>query len=164
MQTEPIIVTRPEQAFAAIVLRLSQPEIAAVAPPLIDDVIAWVKAQGGRTAGPPFFNYVNFYPDGTMDMQAGMPTTTLLKPEGRVSTGMLPGGRFASLTATVPYHELHAANMALHEWTVARGLRLDGVEVGKGFVDANRLEIYHKDPGEDPSGHPVTEIAFRLAP
>jgi DNA gyrase inhibitor GyrI len=164
MQTEPSIVTKPDQAYAAMALRLRQPEIAQQAPPLIGEVIAWVRAQGGRTAGPPFFRYFNFYPDGTMDMQAGIPTTSVLKPEGRVTTGTLPGGRFASLTATVPYHELHAANMALHEWTVARGLRLDGVEAGNGFVDANRLEIYHKDPGEDPSGHPVTEIAFRLAP
>lgn len=164
MRTNPTIVTRPQQAFAAMVLRLSQPEIASVAPPLIDEVIAWVRAQGGETAGPPFFNYVNFYADGTMEMQAGVPTTSMLTPDAKVSTGTLPGGQFAALTATMPYHELHAANMALHEWTVTRGLRLDGVEESNGFHDATRLEIYHKDPGEDPSGHPVTEIAFRLAP
>lgn len=164
MLTEPTIVTKQDQPYAAILLTLAQPEIAEQAPPLVDDVIAWVKAQGGRTTGAPFFNYVTFLPGGKMQMQVGMPTETVLKADGRFSTGTLPGGKYASLTATAPYHELHAANMKLHDWTVTKGYKLDGTEEGDRFVNAVRMEIYHKDPGEDPSGHPVTEIAFRLAP
>lgn len=163
MLTEPTIVTRPDQPYAAILLTLAQPEIAQKAPPLIEDVIKWVEAQGGMTTGAPFFNYVNFFPDGTMEMQVGMPTDRVLTADGKVATGKLPGGRFASLTATVPYHELHDANMKLDTWVKDAGHRLDGREEGDRFVGANRMEIYHKDPGEDPSGHPVTEIAFRLA-
>lgn len=163
MLTEPSIVTKPEQPFAAIILTLSQPEIAGTAPPLIDDVIAWIKAQGGKTTGASFFNYVNFLPGGKMEMQVGMPTETVLKGDDKVSTGVLPGGKFASLTATVPYHELHDANMKLDQWVRDAGHKLDGVEQGDRYIGANRMEIYHKDPGEDPSGHPVTEIAFRLA-
>lgn len=163
MLTEPTIVTKPDQPFAAILLKLTQPEISQIAPPLTDDVIAWVKAQGGELTGAPFFNYVSFLPGGVMEMQVGMPTATVLQADGKVSTGTLPGGNYASITATVPYHELHDANMKLHDWTVRTGHTLDGVEEGDRFINANRMEIYHKDPGEDPSGHPVTEIAFRLA-
>ena len=163
MLTEPTIVTRPPQPYAAILLTLSQPEIAGVAPPLIGDVIAWIQARGGRITGAPFFNYVNFLPGGKMEMQVGMPTATVLQPDDSVSTGTLPGGKFASLTATVPYHELHDANMKLDEWARAEGHALDGRVEGERFIGANRMEIYHRDPGEDPSGHPVTEIAFRLA-
>ena len=163
MLTEPTIVTKAEQPYAAMLLTLAQPEISQKAPPLIEEVIAWVKAQGGELTGAPFFNYVNFFPGGTMEMQVGMPTATVLKAGGSVSTGTLPGGKYASITATVPYHELHDANMKLHEWTVAQGHKLDGTEDGDRFINATRMEIYHKDPGEDPSGHPVTEIAFRLA-
>lgn len=162
MLTQPTIVEKAEQPFAAILLTLSQPEIANVAPPLIDDVIAWVKSQGGELTGPPFFNYVGFHPGGTMDMQVGMPTATVLPADGRFATGSLPGGRFASITATVPYHELHDANMKLDSWVKDQHFDLDGREEGDRWVGANRMEIYHKDPGEDPSGHPVTEIAFRL--
>jgi effector-binding domain-containing protein len=163
MLTEPQIVTKQDQPYAAILLTLAQPEISQKAPPLIEDVIAWIKAHGGKTTGAPFFNYVTFFPDGKMQMQVGMPTDTVLKADGTVSTGTLPGGKYASLTATAPYHELHDANMKLHDWTVTKGHKLDGTEDGDRFIDANRMEIYHKDPGEDPSGHPVTEIAFRLA-
>lgn len=163
MLTEPKIVEKAPQPYAAILLTLRQPEISQQAPPLIEQVIAWIKAQGGKTAGAPFFNYVNFLPGGKMEMQVGMPTETVLKGDDKVRTGILPGGKFASLTATAPYDELHAANMKLDQWARDAGHTLDGAEQGDRFIGATRMEIYHKDPGEDPSGHPVTEIAFRLA-
>lgn len=163
MLTEPRIIEKADQPYAAILLTLRQPEIAQQAPPLIADVIEWVTGQGGELAGAPFFNYVNFFADGTMDMQVGMPTDRVLPAGGRFATGTLPGGRFAAITATAPYHELHDANMKLDAWVKAQGLTLDGRVEGDRFVGANRIEIYHKDPGEDPSGHPVTEVAFRLA-
>lgn len=162
MLTEPKIVEKPAQPYAAVLLTLRQPEIAAQAPQLIDEVIGWVKAKGGDLTGAPFFNYVNFFPGGKMEMQVGMPTSTVLPSEGRFSTGTLPGGRFASITATVPYDQLHDANMKLDAWTKAQGLELDGEVDGDRFVGANRMEIYLSDPGEHPSGDPVTELAFRL--
>jgi effector-binding domain-containing protein len=163
MLTEPKIATKSAQPFAAMVLTLSQSEIADVAPPLIGDVIAWIKAQGAQPAGAPFFNYVNFFPNGTMEMQVGMPTASLLKGDNKVTTGTLPGGRYASVTHTGPYHELHDANMKLNDWAKEAGHHLDGTVEGDRFVGATRMEVYHKDPGEDPSGFPVTEVAFRLA-
>jgi effector-binding domain-containing protein len=163
MLTEPKIITKPAQPYAAIILELTQPEIAGTAPPLTDDVIRWVKAKGGKMSGPPFFNYVAFAPGGRMTMQVGMPTTTVLPRDEQVSTGTLPGGRYASLTHTGPYQELHEANMKLGTWVKAQGLTLDGTLIGDRLIGANRIEIYHKDPGEDPSGDPVTEVAFRIA-
>ena len=162
MLTEPTVVEKTFQPFAAIALKLRQPEIAEQAPPLIEDVIKWVRNKGGELTGPPFFNYVGFYPGGTMEMHVGMPTASVLPPDGRFVTGTIPGGRYASITATVPYHELHDANMKLDAWVREQGYDFAGTTKGDTLVDATRLEIYHKDPGEDPSGHPVTEIAFRL--
>ena len=163
MLTEPKIVTRAAQPFAAIVLTLRQPEIAQKAPPLVEDVIAWVRQHGGQPAGAPYFNYVNFLPGGTMEMQVGVPTEAVLKGDGKVTTGTLPGGRFASMTLTGPYQELHDVNMKLGDWARQAGYNLDGEEESDRFVGATRMEIYHTDPGIDPSGDPVTEVAFRLA-
>jgi effector-binding domain-containing protein len=97
-----------------------------------------------------------------MEMQVGMPTRTVLEGDAGMATGTLPGGRYAVVTHTGPYHELGEANMSLDAWARKQGLTLDGEMKGDGFVGATRLEIYHKDPGEDPSGHPVTEVAFRI--
>lgn len=162
MLTEPTIVEKPPQPFAAIALKLRQPEISEKAPPLIDDVIKWVESKGGELTGPPFFNYVGFHPGGMMEMHVGMPTETVLPADSGFVTGSIPGGRYASITATVPYHELHDANMKLDDWTRRQGHDFAGRVESDSFVDATRLEIYHRDPGEDPSGHPVTEIAFRI--
>jgi hypothetical protein len=74
-------------------------------------------------------------------------------------TGTLAGGRYAAVTHTGPYHELGEANMSLGAWARSKGL--DGEAKGDGFVGATRLEIYH-EPGKGPSGHPVTEVAFRI--
>jgi effector-binding domain-containing protein len=163
MMTEPRIVTREPQPYAAIELELTQPEISQKAPHRIADVIKWANASGIALAGAPFFNYTAFKPGGRMVMQVGMPTATVGKAGDGIVTGTLPGGRYASLTHTGPYHELHEANMTLDKWAKDNGHALDGRMDGDGFRDAHRMEIYHKDPGEDPSGHPVTEVAFRLA-
>lgn len=160
--TEPKLETKVPQPYAAVVLELTQPEISQKAPPLIADVIAWVRTKGGETAGPPFFNYVRFAPGGQMTMQVGMPTRTLLEGDKTMTTGTLPGGRYAVLTHTGPYHELKEANMALGDWARTEGLVLDGHVESNGFAGATRLEIY-RDPGQEPSGHPVTEVAFRIA-
>ena len=162
MLTVPKIEQKPDQPFAAIVLRVSQPEIANVAPPLIDEVISWVNEQGGELDGPPFFNYVGFYPGGIMEMHVGMPTTNVLPASERFVTGTVPGGDYATVTATAPYNELHNDKMQARQLGSGTGAEFAGREEGDAFVDGTRLEIYHKDPGEDPSGHPVTEIAFRL--
>ncbi len=163
MITEPKVVTKEPQPFAAMVLTLQQPEIARMAPPLIQDVIDWLKAKGETFTGPPFFNYVAFLPDGRMEMHVGMPTARLLEGDGRIATGTIPGGRYASTVHTGPYHELYEANMALDDWARAEGYGFAGTDEGDRFTGATRLEIYRKDPGEDPSGHPVAEVAFRLA-
>lgn len=162
MLTDPKIVDRNPQPYAAMVLKLRQPEISGTAPQLIGEVVQWVLAKGGQLTGPPIFNYTGFFPGGEMEMQVAMPTDRVLDPEGRFSTGTIPGGRFASLTATADYSDLYDANMKLDDWARKQGFKLDGEPMGDSFVNANRLEIYHKDPGEDPSCLPVTEVAFRL--
>jgi effector-binding domain-containing protein len=145
------------------VLEVSQPEISQKAPPLIADVIAWLKERGVATTGAPFFNYTNFKPGGRMDMQVGMPTATVAEAGNGITTGTLPGGRYASITHHGPYHELHEANMALGRWAKEQGHTLDGTTVGDEFRNATRMEIYHRDPHEEPDNLPTTEVAFRLA-
>lgn len=162
MITEPKVVDKPAQPFAAIVLTVAQPEISQKAPPLIADVIAWCNANGIRTNGPPFFNYTTFLPGGRMEMQVGMPTATVGNSDAKITTGELPAGKYASVTHTGPYHELYEANMALDKWGRDQGLEFAGVDRGERFDGATRLEIYHRDPDEKDGTPPTTEVAFKL--
>ena len=52
--------------------------------------------------------------------------------------------------------------MAVDRWAKGQGLVLDGEEKDGSFVGATRLEIYHRDPDEEPDALPTTEVAFRI--
>lgn len=163
MLTEPKIIEREEQAYAFMRVVVPQPDIGRVAPPLVDQVLGWIIAKGGTAAGRSFFNYPCCYVDGRMEVVVGVPTTQLMTASGDVGVGRLPGGRYASLHANVDYHQLFEANRVLGDWAAREGHELDGRRDGQGaWSDCTRLEIYHLDPHEHPSGLPLTEVAFRL--
>ena len=160
MLTEPTIKTRTAEPYAAKVIEVAQPEIARRAPPLIRDVMEWVEANGGKVAGPPFFNYFEFLPGGRMKMQVGVPTSTVLVGDDDVVTGKLPSGRYASITHTGDYADVFEANAVLDEWIDRQGLAYAGDESQGRLAGGTRLEIY-RDPGSK-TKPPVTELDFLL--
>ena len=103
MLSEPQIVTRPDQPFAAIRISLDRSEIPTRAPPLIGEVAGWLGSKGVAPVGAPFFNYLERPEDGPMVMEVGFPTASQLSGNGRVRTGAIPGGRFATVVHTGPY-------------------------------------------------------------
>lgn len=162
MLSDPKFITRGEQPFAAIRLTLKQPEIPQKAPPLNDEVMAWLKAHGAAPAGAPFFNYTRMGPGDDMEMEVGWPTASVLKADGKVTTGTLPAGRYATVRYTGPYDGLYNAHSQLHEWLGKQGMapRDWGSSAGRSTL----LEIYETDPGEEPDPQKwVTDIVFRLS-
>jgi hypothetical protein len=162
MLTNPTIFIREPMSFAAMLITVKQPEIGIVAPPLVDQVISWIERRGGEVAGRSFFNYPRCFSDGRMEIVVGVPTQDLLEADDEALTGTLPGGRYASLTANVPYDHLHHANRVLGDWAQREGYAPEGQAANGGWVGRTQLEIYHLDAHEHPSGLPVTEIAVKL--
>ena len=158
MLSEPKIIKREPQPYAAIRITVEQSAISRDAPPLVGQILGWV-AQHGEQAGDAFFNYTRMY-GSKMDMEVGAPTKTLLKADGRVTTGTLPGGRYATLTYTGPYDGLRDAHEHLHLWLAKQaGLKPFDMEAG----GLTLLEIYETDPDEEPNPEKwITHIAFRL--
>ena len=98
-----------------------------------------------------------------MVMEVGFPTATQLAGDGRVRTGTIPAGRFATLIHTGPYDGLYQANVALGEWLGKQGIPHPMPEAAPGEYDAALLEIYGTDPAEEPDPQKwETEVAFRL--
>ena len=122
MLSEPQIVSRPDQPFAAIRVRLDRDEIPTRAPPLIGEVAGWLGSQGAVPTGAPFFSYLSMPEDGPMVMEVGFPTASQLSGGSRVRTGTIPGGRFAAIVHTGPYDGLYDANVALGEWLGKQGV------------------------------------------
>jgi effector-binding domain-containing protein len=162
MLSEPKFITRGEQPYAAIRLTLKQSEIPQKAPPLNDEVMGWLKAQAAAPTGAPFFNYTRMGPGEEMEMEVGWPTATVLKADGKMVTGTLPAGRYASVRYTGPYDGLYGAHSQLHEWLGKQGMvprNWGGADTGRSTL----LEIYETDPAEVPDPQQwITDIAFRL--
>ncbi|MDC9824806.1 GyrI-like domain-containing protein [Devosia sp. ZB163] len=163
MLSEPKIVSRPDQPFAAIRISLDREEIAARAPPLIGEVAGWLGSKGVAPAGAPFFNYIEMTDGRPMVMEVGFPTDTELVGDGRVRTGTIPAGRFATLSHTGPYDGLYEANHALGAWLEKQDEPRPMASQSRGQYDHSHLEIYWTDPQQEPDPQRwVTEVAFRL--
>ncbi|MDB5540200.1 MAG: transcription activator, effector binding [Devosia sp.] len=163
MLSEPRIVTRPDQPFAAIRLTLDRSDIPTDAPPLIGEVAGWLASKGAAPAGAPFFNYLEMGPGEQLKMEVGFPTDEQLEGDGRVRAGTIPGGRFGTLTYTGPYEGLYDANVALGDWLGRQGVPKPKPGRGAGEYDSSLLEIYETDPQVEPDPQKwVTEVVFRL--
>jgi effector-binding domain-containing protein len=160
--SQPEIITRAPQPYAAIPLAVDQAEIGQVAPPLVPEILGWAKAHGAREAGPVFFNYTAMEPGQKMQMEVGVPIVAPVPGDERVVIGTLPGGRYATVTWTGPYDQLRSAHESLHQWLAKQNVPKQSL--GAADDGTTLLEIYITDPDEvaDPADW-VTEIAFKLA-
>ena len=162
MPSPPRIMVRSDQPFAAIRIELDRLEIPQQAPPLIDEAAEWLERHGIKPTGAPFFSYTAMGPGERLEMEIGFPTAELAHPDGRVVTGVIPRGRFATLRHTGPYVGLYEANMALGAWLAAQG-ESPGGSGASGRYAAAHLEIYETDPMAEPDPEKwITDVLFRL--
>jgi effector-binding domain-containing protein len=164
MSSAPEIVTRAEQPYAAIRVRVTMADLAAVVPPLNQEVFAWLGARGAASAGPPFWKYNVIDMARELEIEAGVPVAAAVAGDDRVVSGVLPAGRYATLTHVGHPSELMAATKALLDWAAEQGLTFDMTPGDDGDRWASRLENYLTDPSQEPDMSKwVTELAFKLA-
>jgi effector-binding domain-containing protein len=163
MSAAPEIVTRAEQPYVAIRGRVSMAEIGAFAV-RTPEVFAWLGAHGLPPAGPPFMRYNVIDMTRDLEIDNGVPVAAPVEGDAEVLAGVLPAGRYATLTHVGHPSELMAATKALLDWAAAQGLTWDMSPSADGERWGSRLEIYLSDPREEPDMSKwVTQLAFRLA-
>jgi effector-binding domain-containing protein len=163
MSAAPEIVTRAEQPYVAIRGRVSMAEIGAFAV-RTPEVFAWLGAHGLPPAGPPFMRYNVIDMTRDLEIDNGVPVAAPVEGDAEVIAGVLPAGRYATLTHVGHPSELMAATKALLDWAAAQGLTWDSSPSADGERWGSRLEIYLSDPREEPDMSKwVTQLAFRLA-
>jgi effector-binding domain-containing protein len=163
MSTAPEIVIRPEQPYVALRGHVSMAEIGAFAV-RTPEVYAWLGARGLPPAGPPFLKYNVIDMMRELEIDNGVPVAALVDGEGEMISGVLPAGRYATLTHVGHPSELVEATKALLDWAAGQGLTWDMSPGADGDRWASRLEIYLTDPREEPDMSKwVTQLAFRLA-
>jgi effector-binding domain-containing protein len=163
MPTAPRIVERAEQPYVAVSGRVTMETIGAIADRL-PEVFAWLGARGLEPAGAPFFRYDRIDMERQLEVEAGVRVTAAAAADGEVLAGVLPAGRYASVTHVGHPDGLADATTALLDWAPRQGLAWDVTETPEGQRWGCRLEVYKTDPAEQPDmGRWETELLFRLA-
>lgn len=161
MLTEPKLVQKPEQRYAAIRSTVTMPEIASVLPPLIPEVFAWLGERHATAVGSPFFRYRVIDMSRHLEIDVGVPVAAALSGDQRVIVDTLPGGQYATVIHTGNPAQLVEANAALQKWGSRNGVRWRQSKVERGTAWASRLEIYLTDPAKEPDPNKwQTEIAY----
>ncbi len=163
MSTEPMTVERAEQPYVAIRGLVTQQTIPSIADRL-PEVFGWLGARGVEPAGAPFLKYNLIDMERRLEIEAGVPVAAVVEGDGQVLSGVLPAGRYATVTHVGHFDKLVDVTAALLDWAARQGLEWDMSETAGGQRWACRLEVYKTNPSEQPDASKwETELAIRLA-
>jgi effector-binding domain-containing protein len=163
MSPEPSIVERPEHPYVAISGLVTMQTVGAIADRL-PGVFRWLAEHGLEPAGAPFFKYNLIDMERKLEIEVGLPVAAIAEGDGDVRSGVLPAGRYATVSHVGHPDELIDVTAALLEWAADQGLRWDMSETDEGQQWGCRLEVYNTDPTEEPDmSRWEAELAFRLA-
>jgi effector-binding domain-containing protein len=164
MITEPTLVNRSEQPYVGIRTQVAVQDFPKAIDEAFPAVFAWLEQQGVKPASAPFIRYHVINMPGRLDVEMGVPVTKALSGSGRIQAGVVPAGRYATLTYTGPYDGLMEANRVLVEWAKANNVTWDRWDDPNGDAFRARLEIYHTDPQAEPDPQKwQTEVTIKLA-
>jgi effector-binding domain-containing protein len=159
MPQSPTVETRIDQPYAAIPVKVSMDQLGSVVPPLTGQVFDWLADRGIHPAGPPFWRYVVVDMDADLELETGVAVASVVEGDERIRTGVLPGGRYATVVHKGHPDTLVSATRDLLDWAAQRGLEWDA----NGDTWGCRLEEYLSDPAEVPDMEDwQTRLAFRL--
>ena len=144
---DPTVDYRPEQPYMGIRTQVPMRGMFTVVAQSRKELSTWLKQQGVDAAGPPFLRYHVIDMAGEMDIEVGFPVVRALPTDGRVSAGMLPAGRYASL---IYRGNGLTGNKTLLDWAKARGLVWERWTDEKGDAFGARYETFLTDPTVEP--------------
>jgi hypothetical protein len=133
-----------------------------IIPEFLDELFAWLGKRGVQPAGAPFMRYHVIDMAGNMDVELGVPVASALPGDGRIASGIIPAGRYASLV----YTGVNGikGNKALLDWAAKNNIRWDRWDDQNGDAFGARVEYFLTDPAEQPDRKKwETEVAIRLA-
>ena len=161
MVSKPVIYERPDEHYMGI--RVQTPfkgMFTLIDKHLLKEIRNWMKQEGVEPSGQPFFRFYIINMEGEMDVEAGIPVATALSGNGRVNTGVLPGGRYASL---VYVGTGYTGSGALTRWAMENGHAFDEWDVPNGTAYRARYERYLTDPKIQPlKSKWEVEVAVKL--
>lgn len=162
MLTMPEIVERDAQRYVAVRLPVFIP-FADEVDPAFDELFESFARAKAEPDGMEFIKF-NVVDMPRLEIEAGMTTDAPIPLFGRLVEGILPAGRFVSMTYTGPYEGLYDATAMLVGWAKEKGLRWDSSVGEAGELFACRLEVHVNNPYIEPDPNRlITTLLFKLA-
>lgn len=161
---KPKLENRNEQHYVAIRTQATMKELGEVIPRLHSEVFGWLRNQGINPlgSGAPFIRYLVIDMERQLDIELAVPVASPLSGNGRITPGVLPAGRYASLIYTGLVDAI-PANAALLRWGKEQGFAWDQWPTEKGDVFGARIESFLTDPADEPDQEKwETEVAIRI--
>ena len=144
MLTLPKIVERDAQAYVAIREKVTIP-FGPVIDRVMPEVAGWLRGKGITRLGPALFKYdVVRMPE--LEIEFGFTPDQAVTGDGRVISGILPAGKYATLTYWGHYDNLMEVTGILIGWAKDRGIQWDA----DGDRFASRFELYPNGPMDTP--------------
>jgi len=161
MITEPKIIAYSERKYVGIRVKTPFKGMFAVVDRLLKELRLWVKAHGVVDEGPFFLRYHVIDMEGMMDIELGFMLQNPLIGDERVKPGVLPQGRYASLTYS---RYAMRGNKALLGWIKENNVRIDRWDDKEGDAFACRYETYLTDYRVEPRKSAwEIELAIKVA-
>ena len=136
------IVAKPARAYVGIRFQTPFDGMFAVATTALKDLRKWAKSSGAAEDGPYFLRYYHCDMAAIMDVEAGFITATSPAGHPTIRPGVLPAGRFASLTYR---GNGLRGNQALMKWARDTGTTFDAIDPSLAESYVCRYEAYLTD-------------------
>ncbi|GAA2755571.1 GyrI-like domain-containing protein [Actinopolymorpha rutila] len=165
---DPRVVERPEQPYAGITSRVTMNTMNEIADRM-PEIFARLAERGVAPASAPFFRYHVIDMERELEVEVGVPvaapvTDDPVTDSGPIRAGVLPAGKYVTLTHVGHPDQLVEVTARLLAWAADRDLVFDVEKTERGDRWGSRLEIWHTNPAEEPDPAKwETELAFRLA-
>ena len=157
MLTLPKIVERKATHYAAVAAEVSIPFGDAIGPRM-DEAARYLDAAAVKDFGPAVFKY-DVIDMPRLEMQFGIVTPHAVAGNGSVKPGILPAGRYVTVTYVGPYDDLEQATAVVIGWARLVGVEWDSTQAEGGERFVSRFEIYNNGPMDEPDPHKFeTEI------
>jgi effector-binding domain-containing protein len=161
MNDEPQISERAPVTYAGLPVTVTMASFASAADAGFPELFGWLGEHGIEPVGPPLIRYHVIDMEADLEIEFGVPVAAAVPDDGRVRTGVVPGGRFVTLLHTGPYDGLIGANAALQDWSGRQGISLQSSDHGRQW--RARVEHYLTDPAAEPdTARWQTEVAYLI--
>ena len=136
------IVEKPERPYLGIRFNTPFGGMFAVITKALKELRKWSKENSLSEEGPYFVRYYHCDMKDIMDVEVGLITNYGRAGQGRVKSGSLPKGKYATL---VYRGNGLRGNQALMKWASDNGIRFDPINVRKKESYICRYEAYLTD-------------------